>query len=302
MKKLSYNYIKEQIERIDGYTLLSTEYKTSTEPLSVMCPKGHIFYPMFYNFIKKKTRCNHPTCKNIKISKSNSNTYEKIKTFIEQYEYKLLSTSYKKSIDKLQLKCPLGHIFEMRYSSFHQGQRCPICSNENKRTLYINVKNFIEQYGYKLISKDYINAFYKLKLQCPLGHIFEMKYNSFHQGQRCPICSQSKSKPELEIFNYIKNKYNYNVISGDRKTIINPKTNRFLELDVFIPEIKKAIEYNSTHWHTGTYVEFKDKIKQNECKNKDISLLIITHDKWIKNKDFTIIDNFINQGSGVNIC
>ena len=139
---------------------------------------------------------------------------------------------------------------------------------------------------------------------CPKKHQFTMRYNSFQQGQRCPICALSiqKSKPEVEICNYIKDKYNYEVISGDRSTVINPKSGRFLELDILLPEINKAIEYNAIHWHEGEYVEYKDNIKKEKCKELNIDLLVIDHHNWIKNKDFTMIDDFINKRIGDMVC
>lgn len=299
MGKLSYEYVKNIIESVDGFTLLDNEYINTTTRLNVKCPKGHIFHPFLLNF-KKGTRCNHPECKNGKISKSNLNQYDDIKKYINGCGYTLLSKKYTKSIDKLDICCPNGHHFKMRYSAFQQGQRCPICNNKKKRKTFNDVKSLIEKEGYYLLSTTYKNAFDKLLFMCPKKHKFKMRFNSFQQGQRCPLCALSiqKSKPEVEIFNYIKNKYDYDVISGDRNTIINPKTGRFLELDILLPDINKAIEYNAIHWHEGEYIEYKDRIKKEQCKVLGIDLLVIDHLDWIKNKNFEKIDNWI----GVRVC
>ena len=53
---------------------------------------------------------------------------------------------------------------------------------------YEEVKEYIENCGYKLLSKEYINNHTKLKLKCPKGHIFELRFNDFKNGQRCRQC------------------------------------------------------------------------------------------------------------------
>ena len=41
-----------------------------------------------------------------------------------------------------------------------------------RKLTYEEVKNYIEQNGYKLISKHFINYNNPLKIKCPQGHIF----------------------------------------------------------------------------------------------------------------------------------
>lgn len=44
MKKLTYEFVKEQIERV-GYSLVSKEYKNAKTKMKVKCDKGHIYKP-----------------------------------------------------------------------------------------------------------------------------------------------------------------------------------------------------------------------------------------------------------------
>src|SRR6056297_2574443 len=101
--------------------------------------------------------------------------YKEIQNYIESNNrYKLLSEEYKNNKTKLEIQCFKGHIFYMSFNAFQSGQRCPICTNINrskKRTnSYEYVKNYIESYGYKLISKEYKSNADKLILKCPDGH------------------------------------------------------------------------------------------------------------------------------------
>src|SRR5574343_315234 len=116
-------------------------------------------------------------------------TIEKVKNYVESVDgYKLISTKYDNSKTKLTLQCPKGHIFQMRYNDFQQGQRCPKCSCKCKFT-YEYVKEYIEKDGYILISTRYINALKKIKIKCPRGHIFQMSFNGFKYGYRCVKCA-----------------------------------------------------------------------------------------------------------------
>ena len=59
-----------------------------------------------------------------------------------------------------------------------------------KRLTYEYIKKQIEQEGYKLLSKNYINNYTKLKLKCSKDHIYKVTWGMFKQGQRCPECNR----------------------------------------------------------------------------------------------------------------
>lgn len=125
-------------------------------------------------------------------------TYEFIKKEIEKEGYKLLSTEYINANTKLKIKCDKGHKFRMRWSSFQQGQRCPIeryirGSSKIKLT-YEYVKEQIEKEGYQLLSHEYENCMSKIKIICDKGHEYKVTYNHFKNGKRCPICYKENNK------------------------------------------------------------------------------------------------------------
>lgn len=65
-----------------------------------------------------------------------------------------------------------------------------------KKLTYDEVKNYIENKGYKLISTKYEGSDKKLITICPNGSIYKVTYNKFLQGRRC-LCCRKKEK-ELE--------------------------------------------------------------------------------------------------------
>jgi hypothetical protein len=290
MRFLTIEKVKNYVESVDGYKLISTKYDNSKTKLTLQCPKGHIFQ-MRYNDFQQGQRCPKCSCK-CKF------TYEYVKECIESRGYTLLSHEYTKNTDKLHVRCDKGHLVDIKFSTFKVGQRCRICAG-NQRHSYEYVKEYIEKEGYILISTRYINALKKIKIKCPRGHIFQMSFNGFKYGYRCVKCAieDGGSTPEKEILSYIKEHYNGVIIPNDRETIYNYWTKKWLELDIYLPELKKAIEYNGEYYHKSDNAKWLDMIKKKRCRQLGIDLLIINDNEWMINKDFSIIDNFIKRSN-----
>lgn len=72
-----------------------------------------------------------------------------------------------------------------------------------KRLSYEYVKEYIENFGYILLSKEYKNNKTELEIQCnDCGNIFHMRFNNFKDGKhRC----ECKSKPLVLTYEYVKN-------------------------------------------------------------------------------------------------
>lgn len=106
---------------------------------------------------------------------------------------------------------------------------------------------------------------------------------AFERGSLCPSCYPiSKSKCELEIYEFVKSVEESEVISGDR-TVIGPK-----EIDVFIPQKNFGIEFNGLYWHSemidsASKEDLLDKTIK--CSEKGIKLMHIFSDEWESKKD-----------------
>ena len=116
-------------------------------------------------------------------------------------------------------------------------------------------KNLVDK-KYELLAKDY----------------FEFKQNN-----------KSRSYCEKEIIDFIKTFYDKSILTNKR-TIIKP-----YELDIYLPDIKVAIEENDIFWHTkNPYsrvtnydIYHNDKLKL--CEKNGILLYIINRDDWLNN-------------------
>lgn len=93
------------------------------------------------------------------------------------------------------------------------------------------------------------------------------------------------SKFEEEIYNFVVSVFNGHIVRNDRMQIVNPNTGHNLELDIWLPEIKKAIECNGVYWHSKQDRAKLDNIKKRVCKQNCIDLLVIFDNDWYSNKD-----------------
>ncbi|KFZ25660.1 MAG: hypothetical protein KQ78_02153 [Candidatus Izimaplasma bacterium HR2] len=225
----------------------------------------------------------------------NKNNYGYIfKELVESVGYALLS-DYKNSQTKVKIRCNKGHEYSCSTpNNFKKGSRCPICAGKCPIQAKENFIQTLDQEEYELLS-EYKNTKTKIKIKCNYGHEYKVMPSKFKSGQRCPICFERRSNKEINILNYVKSILNEEVISGDRTNIINPRTGNYLELDIWIPELRKAIEFNGTYWHSGYYSKYKDGIKREYCDKNGIDLMVIDELEYDNGLELCLsgIDNFL---------
>lgn len=151
--------------------------------LEVRCPAGHVYKVKACSFMYGR-RCR--ACSGyMKLS------YDAVRSEFEKYNFKLLSLEYKSTKSKLHVICPQGHTIEITFGQFKNHHNCRVC-NKKEKYKYDFVKKYIESYGFKLISVDYIKCNSKLILSCPNNHQFGITFSHFMNGTRCAYCSGYK--------------------------------------------------------------------------------------------------------------
>jgi len=141
----------------------------------------------------------------------------------------------------------------------------------------------------------------------PFVKTINLKLDNIREYKKIPdfLCKKCdkliyKNRSHLEdyIYDIIKEKTNqkYNIIKNDRNTILNPYTNHYLELDIYCPELKWAIEISGKRWHDKEEVKKRDLIKKQECKKIGIDLLVIWYEDFKENKEKTLnkLDMFLD--------
>lgn len=68
-----------------------------------------------------------------------------------------------------------------------------------KKLSYEEVKNYIESFGYKLLSKEYKNNHTKIEVQCPKGHKYDVTFGNFRNGKRCRKCAFEKLSNDRKL-------------------------------------------------------------------------------------------------------
>ena len=164
-----------------NYELLSTVYVGAHTKMEFRCPEKHETDITWSEF-QQGTRCS--VCAGNK-----KKTFKEVKEFVESQGYELLSKEYINAGIKMEFRCTEKHEFEANWSNFQGGQRCPVCAGIRQRKTIEEVRKYVEEQCYELLSKEYINAGIKMEFRCTEKHEFKMTWDMFQQGCRCPICA-----------------------------------------------------------------------------------------------------------------
>lgn len=188
--------------------------------------------------------------------------HENIESFVQKYtEYNKLFVGYNKSIKREQF---LGDDYVI----------CKVCGEKMK---YVNESHLsthnMTLFDYKI---KYIgDSFMSNSTVNRLKEVYEENLRHYEHS--------FKSQAEIEISTIIKD-IGFNVLNNDKKTLNGT------ELDIFIPDLNFAIEYNGLFYHTEKMG--KDKWyhlnKQNKAKEQNVNLIHIFEDEWLDKKEICV--------------
>lgn len=121
----------------------------------------------------------------------------------------------------------------------------------------------------------------KIDVICSKGHTHSQNvYNIVDNNTGCPSCFSAEgiSRGEKELVEYVKSLYKGTIIYNDRK-ILEGK-----ELDIYLPELNLALEYNGAFWHSESTLKTKAETyhlnKTSAAEGRGIQLLHINEDEW----------------------
>lgn len=120
----------------------------------------------------------------------------------------------------------------------------------------------------------------------------------------CPKCSPIKegSNHQYQIYNYIKNLIPEKEIIVNDNSILSGRR----EIDIYIPKINLAIEYDGIYWHSFGEKETKKEKnlhlwKTEECEKQNIHLIHIFETEWI-NQQMIVksrLSNFLGKNKRI---
>lgn len=265
------------------YDYSKTIYVKASEKVIITCPIHGDFEQTPNNHFAGKG-C--PNCGTLRTSTSKVITNDEIinrfkKVHGDTYDYSYVN--YIGGKYKVKIRCKKhNHIFEQLSANHLNGQGCPKCGGNNKKTLD-DFKNIIKYSIYDYSKTVYKGIKNKIEVICPKhGSFWQTAENHFHNNHKCPKCSRSEkstSKNENEIYTFIKKCYNN--IEQSNRIVLDGK-----EIDIYTPELKIGIEYNGLYWHSDLIVNNNYHLnKLNLANSKGINLIQIFGDEWLYKQD-----------------
>ena len=303
---------------------------TSSKKVWWVCDKGHSFEAKVYDRNKKKQGC--PYCSSQKF-KSEYNSLEVLRPDLaSEWDFEKNYPLTPKDVlcggdKKYWWKCnkePHSYLQNIG-DRIQKGFQCPYCSSQRLlkgfNDLATKKPELLQIWNYEKntdINPDDVMEFSNKKVwwKCPdCGHEWRTSISLVSAGSRCPKCSDvyKVSEPEQIIYYYLSQYFSDMEITAHREWLKNR------EIDIFIPSINLAIEYDGAFWHKE--VAKRDLEKSRVIIENGNSLIRIREDQLedIKDGSFVIhvpispydysrlsepiekIFEWINKNRGLNI-
>lgn len=267
------------------YSLVN--YTGAHVKIDILC-KEHGVFKQTPNSHARGTNC--PLCAKQDSKDTLESFLQKLPELIKN-KYDFSKVTYIDSITKVEVICKEHGVFNTIPRSLLRGHGCKKCASvttgsKNKlKPSYILLKaNRVHdnKYIYSTLV-DYKSNKDLLDITCPFHGMFRQAVVSHLRGQGCPSCAKelSSSKTEKDLGEFITS-FGYKVLTNYRPAWLNG-----LELDIYIPFFKLAIEYNGGAYHHSSFdsnVDFYScsaksedyhKNKYEICKQNQVDLIHI---------------------------
>lgn len=263
-------------------------YTRAKSPVILRCQQGHRWQVIPSNLISKGTGSNCPAC-------AMNPQYEELEG-IWQFSRKKPQDTFAQEVKALNptllevgkysgakvpvtLVCACGHVWKVlptNLLSRPQEASCTVCSPPVGRQQTLDSAQVKIQDKYSNLSLvEYNGSQHECTvLDNSCGHQFTSWYSNLVQGRgyRCTTCEPdyATSKNEQAIIHWLRTQYSGWIVERDR-TLIGPK-----ELDIVLPDLGIAIEYNAPYTHQD-----KDHLhKLQLVEAEGFRLLQVNEDEW----------------------
>ncbi len=274
----------ESIQKIAekrGWKFLSTEFNGGYKKYKFQCDKGHQINVMADTVIKGGgcRVCSGKEQLNIEI----------FKKIAAEKGGECLSENYEGQDVKLEFRCKNGHVFRTVPNIIkNEGTWCKKCAGLELGTIE-EMREIANSKGGECLSEEYVNSVTKLKWKCKDNHIWEANPRDVKHKSWCPYCTWYTGERKCK---YILERLLDTEFHKTRRVL------KGLELDGYSKEYNLAFEYNGEqHYITNHFfnqsqeklqqIKRNDKRKLDECKSKNIGLIIVPHYESVT--DFQLI-------------
>lgn len=207
-----------------------------------------------------------------------------------------------------QCKSDPSHEWQAAVSDRAAGYGCPFCSGNRVLPGYNDIRTTHPEIAAewhptrngevqpKNISKGSVTKRWWI---CPEGHEYLMKPNSRTTGRNCPLCYHPWSKAEKELVGALKESFpGVRILENDKSLFPNN-----MELDVYIPDLQLAVEFNGDYWHDETLhpdLRKRHSTKRRVCAELGIRLVVVWESDW-KNQQDVVLEKIILIARGEDI-
>lgn len=248
---------------------LSTEYVNNSTRMEWQCEFGHIWRTTA-NSIFQGSWC--AACLG-----SKRLTLEDCQRAAAEHNGKCLATEYVNAKTRIQWVCNNGHTWFGSLNRVKQGHWCLECSGSKKKTIDDCRQLAISKSG-RCLSISYVNGDAHLIWQCDKGHKWSASFDNVNRGTWCNVCKYHKTQRLLA--DLIADITGSLVLQGYRQFDWLKTTGGRLEIDIWVPEFKLAVEYDGAqHFKPVRFggvsekkakENFKKQQKRDRAKNNKI--------------------------------
>lgn len=284
-RKLSTSFadfvLQAKLTHGDMYTYHEDTYSRIKGKTKITCNKHGDFWQQPYDHLNGRgcKKCGYE-----KTSKMNSMGFESFVSRARERhgnKYDYSRVNYINSSTRVTIGCPIHGFFEQIAKSHTDGFGCAQCAYDNRlKTHGISTDEFILsaklEHGDKY---DYSKASYsgcrdEITVTCKKHGEFTQQAYVHLAGHGCPSCANSLSKGENEVFELVRQ--HYPDTRQRVRDIIPP-----MELDIYIPSLKLAVEFNGEFWHS---IDRKGKNyhlnKRHACEVVGVRLISVCETDW----------------------
>lgn len=266
----------------DTYEYLKLGKLSGRPSIYFLCKEHGEVHKTTNKHISAKQGC--PQCSNLESSQNKRYSFEDYKTKAlkvhgEIYDYKELSVEG--GFTYVNYECKQHGAVRQLAASHLRGSGCNACGYVRSGELLRHTLESFKQAADSVHGNryEYLDLGINQRNRSTIRYLCK-KHGEHTQttsdhliGQGCPKCSTRVSKGELELLTYIHTLYPTAVGSY--------KYQGRKEADIFMPELKLAIEYDGLPWHSTMYkTRAEQALKTKELKALGISLVRIFEDEW----------------------
>ena len=261
-----------------GGKCLDDVYINKHSLMSWMCAQEHVWRATFHTIMNHNAWC-------LKCSGKAAYTLQDCHDFAVTKGWTCLATEYPGKDIKMPWLCDKGHRIMVRFGSLVLGKGgCVYCAGTSKYTLQDCCDFACSKKG-KCLADEYAHNYTSMPWQCEYGHVWWNSFKKIKQGQWCPYCVRQISKAQIDIYERLCAIFpQLNIVLNDEATI------KPYDLDIYIPELRLAIEYDGEYWHYSEWAIKTGAVermntKNSLCVNNSITLIRVREKHWLRDDE-----------------